>query len=326
MRSLRLLCLCGLSLAGASAPSPGAELDRREVRLHDPSSIVREGDAYWLFATGTGLASWHSRDLRRWEKGPAVWPELPAWIVEIVPEQRGHFWAPDLCRMGDRYYLYYAVSAFGRNTSAIALATNRTLDPAHPAYHWQDEGVVVRSTAADSFNAIDPAVWPADDGRLWLVFGSFWDGIQLLELDPATGRRREAAAPPRTLARAPAIEAPFLYQFGGYYYLFVNHGYCCRGAASTYRIMVGRSRAVTGPYRDRDGRDLADGGGTPVLASAGTFIGPGHAGILRTTAGLWLSCHFYDGSAPGGPGTLALLPLHWDQAGWPRVEAPPSPP
>jgi arabinan endo-1,5-alpha-L-arabinosidase len=178
---------------------------------------------------------------------------------------------------------------------------------------------VVRSSNADNFNAIDPALFHDTDGRLWMVFGSFWSGIKLLELDPKTGKRLVADSPLEAVAHHRAIEAAFLYRHGGQYYLFVNHGWCCRGINSTYNIVVGRADKITGPYLDREGRSLMDSGGTLVLASDGPFIGPGHAGIVAIEGREWFGCHFYDGTQRGRS-TYALRPLAWDAEGWPVVE------
>ncbi|TWT34601.1 arabinan endo-1,5-alpha-L-arabinosidase [Blastopirellula retiformator] len=167
------------------------------------------------------------------------------------------------------------------SVSAIALASNPTLDPDDPHYRWTDEGIVVRSHRGDNFNAIDPAVIRTDDGQLWMTFGSFWSGIQLIQLDPQTGLRLDGDKTMRTIASTKEIEAPHLYQHDGWYYLRVNWGKCCRGVESTYNIRVGRSRTITSPYLDQEGVDLAQGGGTLLLETNAPFIGPGHANILE---------------------------------------------
>jgi beta-xylosidase len=295
------------------------QLGSRDIRAHDPSTLVRSGGEYWMFATGRGLPSWHSRDLVTWEAGPPVFAAPPEWVATTVPENRNaQFWAPDVIEVGGRFLLYYSVSSFGKRTSAIALATNATLDPTNPAFAWRDEGVVIRSGAGTNFNAIDPAVLHDGDGRLWLTFGSFWSGLKLTELDPATGKRKSPEAPLVALAHDRAIEAAFLHHHGGFYYLFINHGTCCRGMNSTYNIRVGRSETIGGPYLDRAGRPLLEGGGTVVLESEGPFIGPGHAGIVPVGGREWFGCHFYDATQRGRP-TYALRPLTWDAAGWPVV-------
>ena len=245
--------------------------------------------------------------------------EFPEWHDRIVPGNRGHLWAPDVLRMGEKYFVYYSVSTFGRNTSAIGLAVGASVDPSSSEWQWEDRGPVMVTRAGDRMNAIDPAIFrDAADGTCWLAFGSFWDGIHLIQLDPATGLRLDPNQPPIRLAGAPEIEASYLYARDGFYYLFVNWGICCRGVNSTYEIRVGRSRAVTGPYVDRHGVDLRDRGGTLVLASTGRWIGPGHASICVRDAQEWLVHHYYDRELNGRP-RLRMVPLTWDDDGWPGV-------
>jgi len=308
--------LADAEAAPAGGTAPWAEGDRS---VHDPSRIVRCEGRYWLFATGMGISSRHSADTVTWEPGPRVFTNAPAWTAEAVPGFRGHFWAPDVIHLNGRYLLYYSVSTWGSQVSAIGLATNATLNPADPAFGWVDCGVVVQSRRGDDFNAIDPAVMLASDGRLWLVFGSFWGGIKLVELDPATGKRLDTNAPPVGLAWKNEIEAAAMHQRDGYYYLFLNWGLCCRGTNSTYNIRVRRSRLPTGPYLDREGKDLLRGGGTLVLDSQGPRIGPGHAGFFTREGQEYMSYHYYNGDRRGAK-TLGIARLTWTAEGWPRVE------
>ncbi len=324
---------------GPAPTYPPGEADRlvklgnRKIRVHDPSTLIKCKDEFWVFYTGPGVPSWHSKDLVNWERGPRVFDQTPAWVMEAVPAFRGRgFWAPDITHQRDRYLLYYAASTFGKNGSAIGLATNPTLDPADPAFKWTDRGLVVKSTSADDFNTIDPAIIHDADGGLWLAFGSFWSGIKLIQLDPATGKRIAPDSPIYPLAEYKSadasvmdhpIEASFIYYHDGWYYLFVDWGYCCRGVRSTYEIRVGRSQKIIGPYLDRDGKDMLHDGGTQLLATDGAFIGPGHAGILADGANFWFSCHFYDGTR-GGASFLAIRPLTWNGDGWPEVGMNPA--
>jgi len=305
-------------------PKPGAS-GSRGFQLHDPSTIVKEKGVYWAFATGLGVVSLRSRDLVEWERGPAVFPDPPAWIKDVVPTQRGHFWAPDVIEHDGRFLLYYSVSAFGRRTSAIALATSPSLDPEDPKYGWTDQGVVVQTRNESDHNAIDPCVVRGEKGTLWLAYGSFWSGIKLVELDPKTGKRIAADSPVHSLAHKDEIEAAAIYRHGDQWYLFINWGRCCRGVRSTYDIRVGRSAEITGPYLDKDGADLQKGGGSLVLETQGRFIGPGHAGILKEGEKHWLSCHFYDGDE-NGRSKLAIRALEWDKDGWPVVQGEPKTP
>ncbi len=327
--ALWLLALAS-ALAQPATNSAGAETnsfrdrfrfphDPRKPRAHDPSTIVKCKDRYWVFHTGVGVSSYSSTNLVDWELGPRVFRAAPDWVAAAVPENRNsHFWAPDVIEMNGQFFLYYSVSSFGKNTSAIALATNPTLDSADPDFKWTDRGIVVRSFSTNDFNAIDPAVMRDSDGRLWMSFGSFWSGIKLIELDPRTGLRIAAESPMHSLARTAEIEAPFIHQHDGAYYLFLNWGICCRGTNSTYEIRVGRSDRITGPYRDANNVDMLAGGGTLVINSHSPFIGPGHAGIFSENGTNWFSCHFYDGERRGTP-TMSLHELTWEN-GWPKVK------
>ncbi len=303
-----------------AVPVTPAMLGNREVRVHDPSAITKCKDEYWLFYTGRGIPSYHSKDMVRWEHGPSVFTNAPAWTAKAVPRNHWiYYWAPDIIHLGDRYLLYYAVSSFGRNDSAIGLATNPTLDPADPKFKWSDQGLVVQSTSKDDFNAIDPAASLDASGHLWLTFGSFWSGIKMVQLDPETGQRIATNSLIYSLAFNDSIEASYVYHHDDYYYLFVNWGLCCRGTNSTYEIRVGRSRQITGPYLDKDGADLITGGGSSFLGSSGPFIGPGQSGIYSENGADWFSCHFYNGQQHGYS-MLAVLPLGWDTNAWPEID------
>ena len=316
-RRLWLLAVVTVTIPMIAATSPGAT-GARGTAVHDPSTIVKRDGEYWLFSTGRGICSWRSRDLARWEQGPAVFAAPPAWTTNVVPGFRGHFWAPDIIRVGERYLLYYSVSTWGKNTSAIGLTTNPTLNPADPDYAWTDEGPVIQSVASDDFNAIDPGVVQAADGTLWLSLGSFWNGIKLIQLDPSSGKRIEGDEAIHALAHQDAIEAPCIWRAGDSYYLFVNWGLCCRGTNSTYNIRVGRSATITGPYVDRDGKDLMLAGGGVLLDSEGARIGPGHASIYSEGGTNWMSYHFYDGERAGAA-TLGIRRLDLDAEHWPVV-------
>ena len=161
----------------------------------------------------------------------------------------------------------------------------------------------------------------AVDGTLWLSFGSFWDGIKMIQLDPATGKRITPTSTIYSLAKHPpstAIEGSCLIQRSNYFYLFVNWDTCCAGLDSTYNIRVGRSTSVTGPYVDRGGIGLTSGGGTLFLESTARFIGPGHAGVLPEGETNWFTYHYYDGNN-NGSSRLGMGRLLWSADGWPQL-------
>lgn len=319
MRSVRCSLRATFAVAAAAlttwANADDAALLQGDLRAHDPSSIVKEGDRYYLFSTGWGVRTKFSDDLTDWSEGSPVFARdaVPDWTREVAPGFEGHFWAPDVVRCGDRYRLYYSVSRFGKQTSAIGLATSSAIDNG-----WEDRGVVIQSREGDPYNAIDPSVLIASDGRHWMAFGSFWGGIYLTELDPATGLRLDVSADSLRVASAKEIEAATLLEREGWYYLFVNHGICCRGVDSTYRVLVGRSEQVEGPYLDREGRALTDGGGAPFLESEGPRIGPGHiAPLIDLEAGRF-AFHYYDGD-DRGRSKLAMASWRWSSDGWPEA-------
>jgi arabinan endo-1,5-alpha-L-arabinosidase len=218
-----------------------------------------------------------------------------------------------------RWHVYYAISTFGAKRSAIGVATNPTLDPRDPSYRWTDRGVVVESSDTTDYNAIDPNV-VIDDGHPWLTWGSFWSGIKLAAIDPASGKLDGAMQHIASrLVPTWGIEAPFIVRRGEYFYLFVSFDYCCRGSASTYNIRVGRSTSVEGPYVDDVGVPLLLGGGRLVLEGEGTRRGPGHNAVVRDGKAWRLVFHYYD-AARDGTASLGILPIDWTGDGWPAVE------
>ena len=292
-------------------------------QVHDPS-IIKEGNTYYVFSTRAGIAIRCSKDLIQWQLCGDVFAHLPEWAVKDVPGLRG-LWAPDVSYFNGRYYLYYSASTFGSNHSSIGLATNETLDSSSNKYRWVDQGKVIGSNIDDDWNAIDPNVVFDEHNQPWLAFGSFWGGIKLRKLEQATGKLSSQdqnlyslASRPRTSSSPGAIEAPNIIRKNGYYYLFVSFDLCCRGANSTYNIRVGRARRLTGPYIDRSGKAMIDGGGTLVVGGAGRWAGPGHCAVLQEREGDHLVYHAYDTEWRGVP-TLRISTLHWDSEGWPAV-------
>lgn len=137
-------------------------------------------------------------------------------------------------------------------------------------------------------------------------------------MTPARGKRLGAESPQYNIARNREIEAAALHRRGDWYYLFVNWGNCCRGLDSTYEIRVGRNRAVTGPYVDKNGVELVSGGGSLLMTGEGPFIGPGHVGWLTHQDRDWVSVHFYDRTRMGRP-SLAIRPVTWNDDQWPTL-------
>ncbi|AXJ96357.1 MULTISPECIES: arabinan endo-1,5-alpha-L-arabinosidase [unclassified Sphingomonas] len=312
--------------AGASASGYADRVSGEITGVHDPA-IIKAADTYYVFSTtrpddGGQIPIRTSKDLLTWSKAGTVFAALPEWAKRRIPNAKG-LWAPDVSFSHGQYRLYYAISSFGSNISAIGLATNPTLDPTAPDYRWTDQGLVIASSRANDYNAIDPNAYTDADGRQWLTFGSFWTGIKMIRLDPETGKAFAEDHEVRSLVRRPtpdAVEAPFLIDHGGYHYLFVSYDFCCRGAESSYYTIVGRSRDVEGPYLDADGKPLMKGFGQVVLHAkldpSGRWRGPGHVGLLRDGGRDFIAYHAYDAKNKGMP-TLRIQPIEWTTDGWP---------
>jgi arabinan endo-1,5-alpha-L-arabinosidase len=312
--------------AAAAVPAQAEEPWRLtgDLAAHDPALVAGEdGEDWYVFATGEpsmgggNIQVRSSPDGRNWTYEGTVWDEIPEWVREAVPGVN-NLWAPEVFENRGTFYLYYAASTWGHNNSVIGLATNTTLDPSDPDYEWVDEGEVVRSEPDDEYNAIDPGVVEDESGTPYMAFGSYWSGIRLVELDWPSGKVADPDEEPLHIADRKAspnaIEAAYIVENDDYYYLFTSWGQCCQGVDSDYKIVVGRSRDVTGPYVDREGRRLLDGGGTTLLTSSGERVGPGGQSVSEEI----IAYHYYDADADGAP-RLALQPVVWDDDGWPEL-------
>ncbi|GAB3525808.1 arabinan endo-1,5-alpha-L-arabinosidase [Pontibacter brevis] len=303
----------------------------KKIPVHDPV-MIKQGDTYYLFATGRGVAVWSSKDMKNWEREKPVFDEAPKWVESVVPDFKNHIWAPDIAYHNGQYYLYYSVSAFGKNTSAIGVATNKTLNSDDPNYQWVDQGIVVQSVPGrDMWNAIDPNLIIDEQGQPWLSFGSFWEGLKLVKLKKdllsvaenpqewhtIVKRNRIDTLDVRSAGNA-AVEAPFIFRKGNHYYLFASFDYCCRGPKSTYKMAVGRSEKVTGPYVDREGKKMTQGGGSLLLEGDENWHGVGHNSVYNFDGQDYLVFHAYD-AADEGRSKLRIEKLRWDKNGWPVV-------
>jgi len=265
--------------------------------IHDPSTIMECDGKYYTFGTGGGGLI--SEDGWTWNSG-AVRP--------------GGGVAPDAIKIGDRYYISYA-KGDGGHASSVYMMWTKSLDPNSPDFGFKDETRVAFSDGIEDCDAIDPAfLLDPTNGRLWCSYGTYFGNIRLVELDPKTGKRVEGN---EAINIAIDCEATDLEYRDGWYYLLGTHGTCCDGANSTYNIVVGRSRNVTGPYLDNMGRDMLTGGGRMVLAAGGRLMGPGHFGRVILEDGVEkMSCHYEADLDQSGRSVLGIHPLLWKD-GWP---------
>lgn len=299
-------------------------VDRQMRDVHDPTMIYSDG-YYYVYSTGGGIGMRRSVDLIDWDYLGTVLPAIPQWVKDKIQDAEGtvqDLWAPDVTYHNGKYYLCYSASLFGKDISLIGLLSNVTLNPYDPNYEWVDEGEIVNSPTGTSpqYNTIDGTFVRDENGDMWLVFGSYWEGIMLTPLN--NGTLKPTTSPPTIyqLARRNnswASEAAYITYRNGYYYLFVNWDKCCSGVNSTYKIVVGRSTSITGPYVDRDGVPLLyDTGGTLFAHTNGRWIGPGHATITTVGGQNYFSYHIYDGLYDGWA-TLRINEMSWDQELWP---------
>ena len=269
--------------------------------IHDPSTIVECEGKYYTFGTGGGGLI--SEDGWNWNGG-GVRPGGGA--------------APDALKIGDRYLVVYGATGGGLgggHNGRILTMWNKTLDPTSPDFKYSEAVVVASSDGTEDCDAIDPGLLlDPTDGRLWLCYGTYFGFIRLVELDPKTGLRMKGN---KALDIAIDCEATDLMYKDGWYYLLGTHGTCCDGANSTYNIVVGRSRKVTGPYLDNMGRGMLEGGGRMVLAANGRVTGPGHFGRVVIADGVEkMSCHYEADLDQSGRSVLGIRPLLWKN-GWP---------
>ena len=313
--------------------------------LHDPSGI-KAGDYYYLYSTDaiwwpegavqesdtikTGnIQVRRSRDMVNWEFLGWALDSIPAEAMAHIKEASGKsnsggIWAPYIQKYENEYRLFYSVSVFGANTSTIGLATSNS-----PEGPWEHKGLVVKTFKTDSMNAIDPTVVvDAEDGRHWMIYGSYFSGLHALELNPETGFALKEGDLGKVVARraepkTKIIEAPeVIYNpETRKYYLFVAYD----ALFTHYNVRVGRADKPEGPYLDMFGKDLADTTNNfPVLTYAYRFDGHpgwggvGHPGVLNDEGDFYM---FHQGRL--APENLMMV-LHtrkifWTEDGWPVV-------
>jgi len=175
--------------------------------------------------------------------------------------------------------MYYAVSTFGSQNSAIGLATSATMEVGS----WTDHGATgIASSSSKLYNAIDPNLIDVS-GTYYLNFGSFWDDIYQVEM--ASTALTKGGSSAYNLAYnssgTHAEEGSYMFYYSGYYYLLISSGICCSydtskpAPGNEYRIIMCRSTYATGGFVDKDGKACTGGGGSTLLKSHGTTYGPG---------------------------------------------------
>jgi arabinan endo-1,5-alpha-L-arabinosidase len=315
---------------------------KNNISIHDPA-MAKQGNRYYLFGTGNGISYYSSTDKINWKAEQPIFKEAPEWALKAIPGFKNHIWAPDISYFDGLYYLYYSVSSFGKNKSCIGLATNKTLNPNDADYLWIDHGKIIQSIPGiNNWNAIDPNLISDKQGRPYLAFGSFWEGLKLVKLKrnrleinqkinhlpTIASRVKQSSKQIKSANNQPdeaivnAIEAPYIFYKNDWYYLFVSTDYCCKGPKSTYKMVVGRSKKLQGPYLDKDGIALANGGGSLLLAGDKNWYGVGHNAVYTFDDEDYIVFHGYDVSQKG-KSKLRIEVLKWEN-NWPYVDVKPK--
>ncbi|KAF2654340.1 glycoside hydrolase family 43 protein [Lophiostoma macrostomum CBS 122681] len=324
MRNVIFASLFTLFSAGIDAYANPLSCSGTCTNAHDPSLIRRSDGTYFRFSTGGKIAIHSASSIQ----GP--WKYLGAAIPagsSIDLDGNDDLWAPDVQLVGSTYYLYYSVSSFGSQNSAIGVATSSTLEYGS----WTDLGATgIKSSTGKSYNAIDGNLI-YDGSNYYMNFGSFWGDIYQVQMaNPpkkvASGSSSKQIAYKSTDSTH-AEEGAFMFKYGSYYYLFFSVGQCCGydtskpTAGGEYKIQVCRSSSATGSFVDKAGTSCTAGGGTTVLESHGNVYGPGGQGVYNDPSlGPVLYYHYVDttiGYADGqkqfGVNTISF------SSGWPVV-------
>ncbi|TRM61177.1 secreted arabinase [Schizophyllum amplum] len=303
-----LLSLLPLAVSVLAQVGPGTVTG--DTGVHDPTMCRDSSGTYYIFATAPGISIITSTDRTAWTSQGLVFPDGASWTDEYTGESNGNLWAPECYYDGSQFFLYYAASSFGSQNSAIFLATSSTGRPGD----WVDQGEVFSSVTGDPYNAIDPNLYI--DGSTWyFTFGSFSNGIYGMTVHSSSGLA-DGSSPVNVASRGSggAVEASSVFKYGNYYYLFTSWDKCCSGTSSTYNIRVGRSSSVSGPYEDADGVALTAGGGTLVLGTHDSIVGPGGQDVFEDEDGPILVYHYYTSA-----GSFLGINLLDFSSGWPVV-------
>ena len=298
--------------------------------VHDPS-MAKEGGTYYLFSTGDpagtigngNIQIRTSTDLRHWTYTGTVFADKPAWITAALGDIP-NLWAPDISYFGGLWHLYYAGSSFGSNNSVIGLATTPTLDPHSPRYHWTDDGQVFRSSTTTTTTRSTRRWSPRPSGAKYLVFGSYWSGIKLVQIDPATGKPSSASPTIYSLAQRPAPDARGRRRDHLPRRLLLPVRVVRHLLRRDQQHLPDHGRAVPVGHRALrrpSGTSMMNSGGMEVQGSDEGMIGPGSSSIFTDGGQSYLVYHYYDAFDNGDP-WVQVRPLVWTSSGWPVTGAP----
>ena len=293
-------------------------LDWQVEDVHDPF-VIQCKKHFYLYTTSNFINIKRSSDLINWDDVGSVFKEVPKKLEEHVPNGNV-LCAPDIAFFNNQYHLYYGKTNYGSYQSAIGLATNKTLDVDDPNYKWVDKGIVVKSSEGSRFNAIDQTICFDEYNNVFMAWGSFGNGIRITRINPKNGLPIGNEKIIAFRGQHAPLEAASIHYKNGFYWLFVSFDFCCKGLDSNYKIMVGRSKSITGPYVDLNGRDMINGGGSLVLQTHSKFTGTGHCSLFKKDNQEYMVHHYYDDDRNGRP-SFSVRKVYWG-SGFPVVGEP----
>lgn len=241
-----------------------------DVSVHDPSAIKAD-DTFYIIGSHMQFAK--SQDLMKWEQISNSVSEDTLFenIREELAEefeyaQTDTLWASDIQQFKNgKYYLYYCLCQGTSPLSVMGVAVSDSIEGPYEKF----ESFLYSGTspqfgeaynAAIHPNAIDPHVFYDNEGKLWMVYGSYSGGIFILEMDDETGLPKDRNSYGTHLmgGNHSRIEAPYIQynQENGYYYLFTSFGGL--DADGGYNLRVARSKNPDGPYEDSQGNPMAE--------------------------------------------------------------------
>lgn len=288
----------------------------------DPTVLKENDHSFYVYCTNTWQAL-HSADLVNWTKcDQNLFEKRPSFVTGSGVS----VWAPDIEKIGDKYVLYYAMSAMGKPENA-AIGTAYSDSPQGPFKldkSRDGKGLLFTSKEIDVRNSIDPCFFE-EDGKKWLFWGSF-NGIYAVQLSDdgmnVLNGDLEAAKKNKVKIAGTAFEAPYICKRGDYYYMFASVGACCNAMLSTYTTVVGRSTSLLGPYVSKSGMSMLDNGYDVVIRANDHFVGPGHNSEIVTDSegNEFILYHSYNRMTPSKGRFLMLDRIFWSEDGWPLIK------
>lgn len=312
------------------------------VTAADPDVLKADDGYFYMYCTNTycemgnkGMQYdrgpiFQSKDLINWTWVGSVFdghPQALNW-----GDKDAGVWAPSVIKVGNHYNYYYSLSLWGDSNPGIGVATSLT-----PYGPWTHYGKVLDSNLSGVKNSIDPQPIYDEDGKLYLIWGSFY-GIGAVELtddgtevfwginnikdhlywiidDNSNGQMDININ----------YEGSYIIKRNDSYYYFGSQGTCCDGVNSTYRVKAGKANKLLGKYYGSDGKTLTDETGSYgdlVVGPSEEVAGVGHNTVVEDYEGeFWLFYHGFDvnGEYPNER-TIFMDKLYFDENDMPYVE------